>query len=428
MFKFLRKSLIVCLVSLLVLTSCVSALAAAGQGVNYTSVAGASMTFNKYLVMGAGDRTPAVSFSYTISAGTAKPASNGKMAVLAGVGSPTVSDSVFTVDQATSTSATNDQIDVKRTDRTNVKWDSADGEKFAVSTSTVDFSGVNFTEPGIYRYIITETALAANTAKGIIQDDDTDRVLDVYVTDNGSGVLVVSQYVLHRDESDVIAGSSNGSADVSTAGAALDDKTDGFTNELKTKDLVFKKMVSGNQASRDKFFDFTLSLTGLTAGDKYTVSLVDDNDPNTTDGEHALATSASNDATISDNANKPNPTELTVGSDGSITQHFYLAHDQAIAVRGLPINAGYSVVENAEDYKSTGAGVTGYADAVSGTIGTVAGSNKAVKTSYLNERDGVIPTGIIDNFSVYLLVAMLGIAVIASAIIFSRKKVSKVSE
>ena len=130
---------------------------------NYTPVAGSSVTnptFQKYLIMRAGDTTPQATFKYTVAAGAARSistADNGVMEVRAGVTPEKIqiSDAVFTSGQATAASAAAARIDVQRTDRTNIRFETAKGEKFAASTSTVDFSEVTFAEPGIYRYIIT---------------------------------------------------------------------------------------------------------------------------------------------------------------------------------------------------------------------------------------------------------------------------------
>lgn len=83
-------------------------------------------------------------------------------------------------------------------------------------------------------------------------------------------------------------------------------------------------------------------------------------------------------------------------------------------MRGLPLNAEYTVTENAEDYKSTGASVTGYTDATSGDIGIVAGNNKVVKTSFKNERQGIIPTGLftIVGPACRVLIALIGIGIV----------------
>lgn len=392
-----------------------------------TPVDGTSLTFKKFLIIGAGDNVPNVTFSYTIAAGTAistDTSSNTEFQVDAGVDADkvTITDTTFAPRATTYTSVQTGDIDVTRqaSDRatdltadTGVEFETSKGEQYAVQNATVDFSGVTFVEPGVYRYIITETASTTNAAAGIMHDNDVDRVLDVYVTDN-NGTLEISGYVLHKNESNIAISSTMGSNDVMSEGEPLDDKTDGFTNEYKSKDLVFKKEVVGNQASRDKYFEFTLKLENVGNENTFTVSIADDNDPNTTDG-NADATSGSNNATITANRGKENVLTLTSDASGEITRKFYLQHGQSIAVRGLPLNAEYTVTENAEDYKSTGASVTGYTDATSGDIGIVAGNNKVVKTSFKNERQGIIPTGlftIVGPAIAVILIALIGIGIV----------------
>lgn len=392
-----------------------------------TPVDGTSLTFKKFLIIGAGDNVPNVTFSYTIAAGTAistDTSSNTEFQVDAGVDADkvTITDTTFAPRATTYTSVQTGDIDVTRqaSDRatgltadTGVEFETSKGEQYALQNATVDFSGVTFVEPGVYRYIITETASTTNAAAGIMHDNDVDRVLDVYVTDN-NGTLEISGYVLHKNESNIAISSTMGSNDVMSEGEPLDDKTDGFTNEYKSKDLVFKKEVVGNQASRDKYFEFTLKLENVGNENTFTVSIADDNDPNTTDG-NADATSGSNNATITANRGKENVLTLTSDASGEITRKFYLQHGQSIAVRGLPLNAEYTVTENAEDYKSTGASVTGYTDATSGDIGIVAGNNKVVKTSFKNERQGIIPTGlftIVGPAIAVILIALIGIGIV----------------
>ena len=391
----------------------------------YTPVAGTSCNFNKYLIMDAGDNVPNATFSFTVAPGAARSADtsdNAVMQVLPGVGTPTIADVTFAPGDATATEA-GSNIDVARTEQDRTGTAGTDtvqldaGEKYATKQATVSFSGITFNEPGIYRYIITETASADHAAAGIIHDTDTDRVLDVYVTDDGSGALVVSAYVLHTDDDDVVINTTMGSADVTAQAAKLDDKTDGFTNEYISKDLVFKKEVTGNQASRDKWFEFTAQVTNVNDDDKFVVSLADDNDANTTDG-NADATSGTTAATRATNQNKTNPTEVT-GAQLKEGVKFYLQHGQSIAIRGIAPNATYTVTEDAEDYKSTPSVVAGHTDATTGVIGTIAGENKAVKTSYQNERDGIIPTGIAAAAAPALLIMACGIGGIAG---FSRKK------
>ena len=390
---------------------------------NYTPVAGSSCNFNKYLIMDAGDSVPNATFAFTVAPGQAVSAStadNQVMEVMAGVGSPTIANVTFAPGDTTATAAGNN-IDVARTNvqrggsaGDTVQLDS--GEKYATKQATVDFSGVSFNEPGIYRYIITETASADHAAAGIIHDTDTDRVLDVYVTDDGNGALVVSSYVLHTNVSDPVINTNMGSGDVAEAGAALEDKTDGFTNEYVSKDLKIEKEVTGNQASRDKYFEFTVTCTDVADADSYVVSIADDNDANTNDGSaDATSGAAKTGGTIAANAGKTNPTTVT-GAQLKAGQKFYLQHGQSVVIRGLALNASYTVTENAEDYKSA----VKSGDTNSGVIGTVAGTNKMATAGFTNTRDGIIPTGVMSAVAGGL--ALLGIGAAGIGLTSLRKK------
>lgn len=383
---------------------------------SYEPVEGTSCNFNKYLIMDAGDTVPNATFAFTVAPGTAQTynlaGTNKTMEVLAGVGTPTIANITFAPTDSTATDATG-LIDINRNNvaRGGSAGDTVQldaGEKFATKEATVDFSSVSFTEPGIYRYIISETANADHAAAGIIHDTDIDRVLDVYVTDDGDGTLVVSSYVLHTSTADapVAMGTNNGSADVSTAGAALDDKTDGFTNEYVSKDLKIEKEVTGNQASRDKYFEFTVTCTDVADADSYVVSIADDGDASTNDGTaDATSGEAKPGGTSAANANKENPATVT-GAQLKAGVKFYLQHGQSIVIRGLAPNAEYTVVENAEDYSSA----VKSGDTNTGVIGTVAGDSKMAVAGFTNTRDGVIPTGVWLQYGIPAAVVLAAIA------------------
>ena len=437
----------------------------------YTPVAGTSTTFNKYLIMDNGDSVPNATFSFTVAPGTAIPAAaeswsydgtpyesqalaeaaaaadggsasdvvhnDATMAVLAGLGTPTIADITFAPsDTSSATSTTTGLIDIQRDneDRGGTAGDDAvqldSGEKFVTKTATVSFSGITFPEPGVYRYIISETADAAHASAGITHDTDSDRVLDVYVTDDGTGTLVVSSYVLHTDVNGVAPTANGGSGDVSNAGDAVADKTDGFTNEVSGyKDLAVKKEVSGNQASRDKYFKLTVTVPSLAATDTFVVSLADDSDAATPVDGSADAAPSQNAATKY--STMSNPSSVTGSQLGSGVD-FYLQHGQSVVIRGLPLDATYSVVEDAEDYVSTAAdgtaGVTGYTDKVAtGSGETLAdivssASDKTIQTSYINTRNGVIPTGVMMAVAPFAIATLIGGAGVATMSMKKRKK------
>ena len=377
---------------------------AAGSNYDTDHIGGtATTTFEKFLVMDQNASVPAASFTYAVTAGA--PMSydvEGKTfevlagvdadkVTMAGVGTTTANTNTYSTGDAT---ATDENAYVKNYDPTT--------QKYAKKSATLDFSGVKFPEPGVYRYIITESGVNP----GISNDADATRVVDVYVqdaSDEAGKKLSIAGYVLHANEDDepeISAGDEFGSA-----GSYGNTKSQGFTNVFVSSDLTFRKEVSGNQASKDKYFAFTVKLTNAPVGTVYTVDL-----------GGADATSGTSAATIAANAGKTNPTTLTVGEDGTATAVFYLQHGQEITIEGIGKDVQYNVTENAEDYKSTAAGVTDYDDPVSGTIDVT-----DLNTSYLNTRNGVIPTGVIMTVAPFAVVTLLGGAGVVT-ILMKKKK------
>lgn len=353
---------------------------------------------------------PNASFTYAVTAGTAKAydVAGKKFAVLAGVDADKVT--MAGVGTKTANTITYKQGDATLNDKNELVKDYyKETDKYAKKTATLDFSACRFTEPGIYRYIVTESG----TNQAVTNDADATRVVDVYVNDDSNeetGVgtdpslygykLKIVGYVLHSnadDAPDVSLGENNGST-----GSYVATKSQGFTNSYDTSDIIIEKKVSGNQASRDKYFEFTVKITDAVPGTVYDVDL-----------SYADVTTQSNAATITANEGKTNPATLTVGADGTVTQKFYLAHNQSIVIQGVAKDSKYKVTENAEDYKSTsfdaiGADADnrvseGSADATSGTV-----ASKDIYTGYLNTRDGVIPTGVIMTVAPFAAVTLLG--------------------
>lgn len=366
-------------------------------GTNYSSTIEGTKTttFDKYLVMDKEANVPNVTFTYAVTAGQAKTydVDGRKFEILAGVdanqvrmagvGTNAAANSIVYAQGDTTSQDTNALVK---------NYDNAT-QKYAQKTATLDFSACQFTEPGIYRYVITESG----TNQAVTNDADLTRIVDVYIEDASTDTekkLSIAGYVLHSN-ADEYGSDENGIAT----------KSQGFTNEYDTSDLTIRKEVSGNQASHDKYFEFTVNIMGATAGTVYSVDLTG-----------ADATSGSNAATIAENTGKTNPTTLTVGDNGTVTAKFYLQHGQEIKIQGIAKDTRYQITENSEDYKSTAAGVTGYMDAVNGTVGSA-----DLKTSYLNTRAGVIPTGVVMTVAPFAAVTLLG-GFGAISIIMKKKK------
>lgn len=399
-------------------------LAAAGTNYGTTIEGTKTTTFDKFLVMDKQANVPNATFTYAVTAGNAKAydVAGKKFQVLAGVDADkiTMAGVGGTAEAAAAANTIvfrqGDGSDTHDATKDAYVKDLAAGKKYALKTATLDFSAVQFTEPGVYRYIITEDG----TNQGITNDADLTRVLDVYVNDASADVdgtftkkLTIAGYVLHSnvdDEPDVSAGENFGST-----GAYTDKKSQGFTNSYDTSDLTLRKQVTGNQASRDKYFEFTLNIAAAQPNTKYDV-VIDDAD----------ATSKANAATIDANAGQTNVTSITTDGAGKATQKFYLQHGQQITIQGLAKDTTYTVTENTEDYKSTANTkdtpvVDTKADTEAAPVdGTIVSTD--LTTGFLNTRDGVIPTGVIMAVAPFAVVTILGGAGVVTMVMKKNKK------
>ena len=375
----MKKILVLCLSILTVLSMTVTAFAA------YTPINGPAANaengfkFNKVLSMDKNANTPAATFSFSVAPGAAIAAGTDTLEVKAGVGTPTIANVVFTANESGTVSG---------------------DTKTVTKQAAVDFSGCTFREPGVYRYIITE---AASTVAGVTNDATATRTLDVYVQTNESGNLEVMGYVLYNG--------TKTDAPSATATTA-DGKSEGYVNTYSTYFLEFGKEVKGNFGSLDQYFEFTLTLSGLAPGAVFNVDL-----------SHADANPVATEATKVTVA--ANPTTITVGSDGTVTQKFYLHDGQYIKVLGLPNGAKYTLSENAHDYTSA-EGISA-ADSALGTAHTDAVSNSTgitgdVNTGFTNTKNAVTPTGIANAVLTFMPAIVIAIIAIFGIVFFSRKR------
>lgn len=346
-----------------------------------------TVTFDKYLLMKNNANVPNATFTFTVSAGSAASAETGKFEILAGPNPEKVKVNnvakentvTFAVGDGTSTEAGSSTVQGL-----------VDGKKYATKQITLDFSEVVFPEPGVYRYIITESG----TNQGVTNDANTARYVDVYVVDASTDSalkLKIQDIILHTAADDIATGENNGTAGTNPTG-----KGTGYTNEYVTYDLTFSKTVEGNQASRDKYFKFTVKIENAVKGTTYAVDLT-----------KADSTITGNAATVYTNV--ANPTELVVGDDGTVTGIFYLQHGQSIKIQGLAVGTKYTVTEANEDYKSSYTQTVGEATSETNT-GSIADND--VTVAYKNTRGGVIPTGIlltIAPFAVLMLIGIVGV-------------------
>lgn len=159
---------------------------------NYTPIQGTETTLTKYLVVDENAEIPNVTFTFNVSAGNAVEATATTVKTWAGLNPELVEvngvaqsgTTVFTPDDATTAGTATDGIANSTT------------KKYASKVINLDFSGVTFTEPGVYRYRLTEQA---SSVSAVTIDSVPVRTIDVYVVDN-AGTLQVAAYVCYEGE------------------------------------------------------------------------------------------------------------------------------------------------------------------------------------------------------------------------------------
>ena len=308
---------------------------------------------------------PAVTFNYSIAAGKAVDATKDTPKINAGVGVPGVNSAVHL---KTESGDTEDEQDV-----------------------TFDFSEVNFTEAGIYRYNVTETLGETNVGADIAIDVDNENtgayILDVYVQKESNGGFTPFAYVLSKDG----AMTEDFGNDETTA--TYQNKVDRITNEYTTYDLTVSKTIVGDMAANS--FDFTIDLAGVPAD----VIFRQDN------------------------------TDFEGGADVALTAK--LGNEQSTTITGLPSTVSYKIqeavnqlegyqVEVAVNNESAGAqyswiGDEGSAEAFGSSDAAVIGKFDT-KVDYTNTLNNISPTGLVLRYAPYILILAAGIALVVIAV------------
>lgn len=361
------------------------------EGSTYAPVNGTKTNFDTTIYKRDTASVPNVTFKYAVTAGAAQDASDGNLAVLAGddkvtsTGLPTIKDIVFTANDTKDDGLADDGLFIKK-------------------TGTVDFSKVTYKEPGVYRYVVTETG----GAQGVTHEDkahkkeDRTKALDVYVTDDGTGKLVVSGYVMHDDEN-------------ATQNLGRDNKDKNFEHLLTTSDVTLSKYVTGNQGSRDEYFKFTVNIKGADNGTKFNVDLA-----------NADATTTKNGVNTETH---DNPALLIAGQDGTLTQDFWIKNGQSIIIQGLGDSTGYTVTEADNAYKTK---IEVEGDATNAAENDIAAVDSKVVTDaavtadtivkYTNSKEGAVPTGIVMPIAGAASIMLIGGAGVGYFILKNKKR------
>ena len=223
-------------------------------------------------------------------------------------------------------------------------------------------------------------------------------------------------------------------------GAEAGYKSDRYVNEYYTQKLQVTKTVTGNQGSRDKYFEFTIELdtsrevggvtvkaeegTPIYVDWENNATIITLNDPADTDAKFNTATTESfatvhdtnvlagksaMDQTATDPADRKGI--YYIDADGKATIKIFLQHGQSFGLKGIPQGTKYTVTETdygTEGYEATTA-LSGEDvltdDFPSGGTDIEVGKDKLVvedthlmkdaKVDFTNDKKGVIPTGVI---------------------------------
>lgn len=374
----------------------------------YTAINGSNLTMDKYLIMDKDANVPNATASFTITPGTAIPATANTLEIKAGPAGATIGTATFTPENTTYETAQQTSATINGS-ATN-KMDSVtltENQKYAKSPVTITLSGVTFNEPGVYRWKVSES----DSTNGAIKNDPiADRYLDVYIEDV-NGALHFMGAVLHNKTGAPSSGAT-------PANPTADQKDGGYRNTLTTHNLTLAKEISGNQASKDEYFEFTVAITGAGNGTKLEVNL--------SDADATTATNGINTETHN------NPALLECDANGAAKQTFWLQGTQSIVIKGLPDGAKYTINENTTTMTNEG-----YATSIASEGDTdIAKDNAAFRAAdsstgitadstvtYTNQKSGVVPTGLVSTFAPYLIGLVLAAG--AAGFVVMKKKNQK---
>ena len=316
----------------------------ASAATTYTAIGG-STTFVKNLVVEDDANIPDITFGYTITRGTPVAATSNTIEILASDVGASIGNATF---------SNNDTSSAHPGMPTDSQGSTTAGKKYAQKEVTVTFPSNSFTKPGVYRYIIAET----DGGKPGVTYDTTSRYLDVFVVADENNELSVESYTLR-----------NSATTIGTDGAYTSDpgvKSPGYTNTVTQYDFQFSKAITGNQGDKNKLFTFTVNIT------------------NAIPGTYPVQTTGVN----------TNVNSITIGSDGTYTGNIDLTDGSTVRIVNLNKDAVCTVREDAEDYTPSHK-IDGGAKIGTNNSGEITLANSDHSVAFTNERDGIIPAGVL---------------------------------
>lgn len=368
---------------------------------------GQKIPLKKILDLPVDTNVPTAGFQFTIEPGTAKAATTaGYFDVKAGPVSgefPKIANTIVfspsdTKDATTDPGATNGSSCTK--------------------TVEIDFTGVKFAEPGVYRYAIKESAANGYNNVGVGYDENPYRILDIYVEDEDGALKIAGTRMTKSATKDAESPANT------TGGAYTAVKSDSFINKYPTNTLTVSKTVTGNQGSKDEYFKFTIQLieTGSVPIGDDLVFGIEGQDGRTDKSEiqENAATTAKYDIDSVKTANKV--TSLT-GAQLKAGYDIYLQHGDTVTLSGLVENCQFSVTEANNKYDVATVTTRQGETPVNGTAVKVSGTlDKNTTIAYTNTKEGIIPTGVLLSIAPW---AIAGILLIGGIVFFMARSRSR---
>ncbi len=393
---------------------------------------------------------PAITYTYTVTPGTAVSVTDATTDHSSGtaVSTTTIPGIITGVKVNGGTAGTSESA------TGTLAWTNADILDASASGTanskafTVDFSDVVFTQPGVYRYLITESANAYTTS-GVTETTGTHtRYLDVYVmrSDVYDTAEITSEdwriygYVCVIENEDITP-----DGDTTTAGAV---KTNGFVtatndgtavkaDEYHTYNLTVGKTLTGDATMNSHKFPFDVAWTADSATGTFQFA-VEESDAAVTKTAQAAATSVGGTAVAANTLYKVGSADAvgTADKDGSPS----IANDSTVKYIGIPTGTKVTVTETNNVTGTTYATTAkdGDADvAFTGGTATLSNENKTATMSenatvayaqaaapaadtnaaiqFTNTLSLISPTGYVVRFAPYALMLIGGIALLIVA-------------
>ena len=287
------------------------------------------------------------------------------------------------------------------------------GKKIAVSTGTIDMSGVQFNEPGIYRFKVSQYR-DTETPWLVFDPVDKDAALylDVYVSSDGTADtnknLTITNYILHTKENDVYW--ANGSS------TASETKRPYFVDQYLTETITIKKYITGNQSRQDDLFDFNLIFNNAAKNAHMTVTTTNSSTKNSDILANGI-TSSSTGVNWYYNSTY----------NGYVKSKVWMSAGDTTVIHGVPRGTNYSIGEVSDTLQDMGYKSTILTDQCTGDVwnglteGTTpsinidddnafsdTGLTRDTKIVFNNEKNGVIPTGVMIAVAPYVTLAFCG--------------------